>query len=84
MSLKSDCPDGQVTFAPNLTLLCLGFLICKMEIILIPNKSALIIGISELSCVKHLKQCWYLVSTQIFIIIWTMDRYFVTNVKFSL
>lgn len=55
MSLKSDFSAGHMTWASNLTLLCLSFLVYKMEIVIVPNKSAIIIGISNLICVKHLE-----------------------------
>lgn len=54
----------QVTWAPVLTLLCFGFLICKMKVIIVLDKSALTIEISNLICVKHLVQCWHMVSTE--------------------
>lgn len=47
---------GRVNQPPRFILLCLGFLICKMEVIIFPNKRALIIEISHLICVKHLEQ----------------------------
>lgn len=31
---------GQVTWAPHFILLCVGFLICKMEVRIAPNTSA--------------------------------------------
>lgn len=57
MGLKLDFLAGQVTWAPHFISLCLGFLIGKTEVINVPNKSAFIIEISHLICVKLLEQC---------------------------
>lgn len=55
MSLKSDFSAGHMTWASKLNLLSLSFLVYKMKIVIVPNKSAIIIGISDLIRVKHLE-----------------------------
>lgn len=55
MGLKSDFSAGHMTLASNLSLLCLSFLVYKMKIVIVPSKSAIIMGISDLMCVKHLE-----------------------------
>lgn len=55
MGLKSDFSTGRMTWASSLTLLCLSFLVYKMKIVIVPIKSAIIIAVTDLICVKHLE-----------------------------
>lgn len=55
MGVKLDFSAGHMTWAFKLTLLSLTFLVYKMKIVIVPNKSAVVIGISDLICIKHLE-----------------------------